>query len=105
MIAYVILEDMTGSIEMMVFSKTLQESAAVIREGEVVITARACDGTYRKGEITLGSANGIASVEGEARKGGSYVYGLDGKRVCPSARLSSLPRGIYILDDRKIVKN
>jgi len=75
------------------------------REGEVVITARACDGTYRKGEITLGSANGIASVEGEARKGGSYVYGLDGKRVCPSARLSSLPRGIYILDDRKIVKN
>ena len=37
MIAYVILEDMTGSIEMMVFSKTLQESAAVIREGEVVM--------------------------------------------------------------------
>ncbi len=37
MIAYVILEDMTGTIEMMIFSRLLQEAAAVIREGEVVM--------------------------------------------------------------------
>ena len=37
MIAYVILEDMTGTMEMMIFSRLLQEAAAVIREGEVVM--------------------------------------------------------------------
>ncbi len=37
MIAYVVLEDMSGTVEMMVFSRLLQQAAGLIREGEVVM--------------------------------------------------------------------
>ena len=37
MIAYVVLEDMSGTVEMMVFSRLLQQAASLIREGEVVM--------------------------------------------------------------------
>lgn len=45
MMAYTTLEDLTGSVEMMIFSKMLSGASAIIREGEIVmvraqITAR-----------------------------------------------------------------
>ena len=78
MMAYTVLEDLTGSVEMMIFSRMLSSASAVIREGEIVmvraqITAREEEAPKLKcEEIAPLSAQGFPGGRFQNRRSGEY---------------------------------
>lgn len=81
MMAYTTLEDLTGSVEMMIFSKMLSNASAIIREGEIVmvraqITAREEEAPKLKCEdLALLSKEGFAGMRSGNRNGDMYHRG------------------------------
>ena len=65
MMAYTTLEDLTGSVEMMIFSKMLSGASAIIREGEIVmVRAQITAGAKRKHQSLSATILPLLSAEG-----------------------------------------
>ncbi|NLD87207.1 MAG: DNA polymerase III subunit alpha, partial [Clostridiales bacterium] len=91
MMAYITVEDMTGSAEMMVFSKILTEAGNLIREGSLIMTK--AEVTIREEEAPKLKCNEIGPISAD----GNMLFGSYGKRQKPESR--EKPVRLYIRCD------
>lgn len=101
MMAYTTLEDLTGSVELMIFSRLLSSASAIIREGETVmvraqITAREEEAPKLKcDDIALLSSDGFANDHLLPKRNGSIPVAR-GADTAPPSNQAVKPRKVFI---------
>lgn len=77
-----------------------------IKEGTAVITLTSDNGKTAKSTITVGTANSIDLIEANKLSEIFDVYDLQGRKIRSQVRtIDSLPKGVYIINGKKILKN
>lgn len=77
-----------------------------IKEGTAVITLTSDNGKTAKCTITVGTANSIDLIEANTLSEIFDVYDLQGRKIRSQVRtIDSLPKGVYIINGKKILKN
>jgi hypothetical protein len=63
------------------------------------------DGTdYRFDDLSLSSATGIESLApNSSAKGDKSIYDLNGRKISMSSDASVLPKGVYIVNGKKVI--